>query len=204
MAAFALKQKAVIGARAAAGGLTFALAPRSLVSRVAALDTDARRFLVAWKKASPDSRVRVNGYPPCFGLEADSSAPDVDNSLWLDLLDSDGVISPHRYVEWYIRHGYRAKSHRCETCAYNDVCGGMPINYLRHFGFKQLQPVEKSLRNTVMLNGILDNLHEHSWGYFLAHETAVNWLVVGLLWVVVSSICNHCGFGCVSWICKCL
>jgi len=64
--------------------------------------------------------------------------------LWLDLLDEDGVISPHRYVEWYIRHGYLVKSHRCEDCTHSGECRGMPINYVRHFGFKQLEPVSKT------------------------------------------------------------
>jgi|GEM_PF-6817168 len=41
-----------------------------------------------------------------------------------------------------------------------------------------------------MLQGVLDNLHEHSWGYFLTHETTVNWLQVILLWILLAVIAN--------------
>jgi len=143
MAAFALKHRAAIEARGRAGGLCFGLQPRSLVSRVASMDVDARRFLGAWKKASPQTAVTMSGFAPCYGLTPDPEAPKLSDLLWLDLLDEGGVISPHRYVEWYIRHGYEVKSHRCDDCIHSGECRGMPINYVRHYGFKQLEPVNK-------------------------------------------------------------
>lgn len=59
-----------------------------------------------------------------------------------EMLLDDGTLNIDAFTHDYIVNKYRAKSMRCQKCAFVDECDGMQIQYIRQFGFKQMQPIQ--------------------------------------------------------------
>lgn len=75
---------------------------------------------------------------PCIAPGGHFSAgPTLD----LDLLQPDGRPDLTKLVGAYIRDDYYVKSRRCRDCIHTDDCRGMPLNYVREFGFRRLNPL---------------------------------------------------------------
>ena len=142
-ALWAMNHAELLENRATRGGFSLVYEPRSLLSDTKRTSGDWQRFFAAWRRTRPQSAVATRDLPPCLGLEKTPLPPGHDPAswLWLDMLGDDGVLDMHRFVEWYIRHGYRVKSLGCASCRHHASCPGMHLNYLRDRGLKQLNPI---------------------------------------------------------------
>ncbi len=87
-------------------------------------------------RLNPGPGVTVEGIAPCFCITSKEEEAVLDTGV----LDQKGRISQQAITDRYIRCAYRVKSVRCRGCVHHDTCTGMPINYIRHFGFRHLVP----------------------------------------------------------------
>lgn len=62
----------------------------------------------------------------------------------LNALGEDGKLEIFHFTKYYITDEYYTRSLRCQECLHSDKCRGMHINYVRNFGFKVMEPVNKS------------------------------------------------------------
>ncbi len=83
----------------------------------------------------------VIGCAPCIAPGGCFSPFD---SLDLDLVKKDGRPDLRQLVGAYIRDDYYVKSTRCQECTRTRDCRGMPVNYVRVFGFRRLKPMLQS------------------------------------------------------------
>lgn len=93
-------------------------------------------YKIFFKKAAKGQKVR--NIPPCLcpgAVIADNIAP-----LDVGILGEEGTIIPEKFVGYYIEQKYYSKSLRCAKCSREGKCPGLHINYVRHFGFKDLEP----------------------------------------------------------------
>ncbi len=120
---------------AAQGRLIGALPLHSTLSASKERDVDPA-VLAQLAKAG----LTLKNVAPCIALAPVETA----DRMLLDakLLDGAGDLHLDRYVHHYVQQAYYAKSVRCGLCSASETCPGMPINWLRHFGFAAMQPLD--------------------------------------------------------------
>ncbi len=82
---------------------------------------------------------RIRNVPRCVG--GPQAEPGDHDQLDLAMLDANGRLDTDAYVHRYITGEYYARSLRCEGCSEREHCRGMHVNYIRHHGFKVLEPL---------------------------------------------------------------
>jgi len=87
------------------------------------------------------SGLPIRGLPPCLG---GPQGPAADVRLEPDVLDPDGRIRPDRFVAFFIRNGYTARSLRCRECAFEATCPGLHVNLARIWGLGVLEPRKRA------------------------------------------------------------
>lgn len=83
--------------------------------------------------------MRTRNLPAC--LCPDMRLEQAPRRLDQHILHDDGRLAIDPIVEEYIESEYKAKSQRCKGCVVADRCEGMQLQYLRHAGFRVLQPL---------------------------------------------------------------
>lgn len=84
--------------------------------------------------------LRLMNVARCLGGERVEAGAHYELSR--DMLDAAGHMKVTPYVQRYITDEYYKKSVRCRGCAFDDVCKGMHLQFLRAYGFAVLQPIE--------------------------------------------------------------
>ena len=103
-------------------------------------DVDPREVFCGLQKSSKTSSVQTQDIPPCLTCGVSVSATPGPRLLDVSVLDERGELDPQRFVDFHIRRGYRVYSLRCTECAHRAQCPGAPIQLIRHFGFRILEP----------------------------------------------------------------
>ncbi len=110
---------------------------RDALSRTLENDVDLRAF---FERLGP-SPVPTEGIPACL---AGPLAREMPRAVDLSALRGDGKIDLYGFTDAFITDAYRAKSLRCRECVHDRNCSGLPINHVRAFGFRQIEPIRAS------------------------------------------------------------
>lgn len=88
-------------------------------------------------------RVRFSGIPLCILGEHYLLSHDLWETIQID--EQEGGIElwqePGREKNFLIDMG-RMKTDRCNSCSYKGICGGIYKEYYKHFGDKELNPIQ--------------------------------------------------------------
>lgn len=92
----------------------------------------------------PLEAASTSNIPPCIT----GRRPDVPLQDFLDLgvLGQSG-INWGNFIRSYIKSQSHTKSRRCKRCEAFDDCRGIPVNYVRLYGYKSLRPLTGRSRN---------------------------------------------------------
>lgn len=102
-------------------------------------DVDVRATL-----AELPPEVRTFDVPPCLGgREPERHERVLDTAR----LGHDGRVEVRAYTARFVEHGYRTKSRRCATCAYDVSCPGVHLNFVRAHGYAPLEPLGQVFRS---------------------------------------------------------
>jgi hypothetical protein len=113
---------------------------RDLLSQVLERDVDPREVF----KPPASGPITVQGLPNCLtGGAKTEVAPAV---LDADLMTTNRLLDPERFVGFHVRTGYRVYSLRCRACNLRSDCPGLHINLARRFGLGMLMPFKDERR----------------------------------------------------------
>jgi MoaA/NifB/PqqE/SkfB family radical SAM enzyme len=113
-----------------------------LLSDTAQHALDLREFFARYQSPVP-----VEGVAPCLaGASAQRKHLAVFDTA---MLDHAGRFSVDGFVTSFVEDHYYAKSLRCRSCIKEPECQGLHVNYLRRFGFRQIEPIVKQQEDVV-------------------------------------------------------
>jgi MoaA/NifB/PqqE/SkfB family radical SAM enzyme len=117
------------------GRYFFSLRPFLTVSELVREGVDPARAL----KPLAGSRVGLLNLPVCLLPSGRLVSEEI--VLPASAMDSAGKVDLDGFTEDFILQRYRVYATRCESCTERPGCPGMPINYIRAFGFALLSPI---------------------------------------------------------------
>ncbi len=115
--------------------LALAQPDHDLASDAIANDVDLAAFFAAYRHLVP-----VENVPACLLGRAPRPAPRV---LDLAMLGADARVDMPAFTRRFVAEGFRTKAVRCASCAENDRCRGVHVNWVRAHGFAPLTPLSK-------------------------------------------------------------
>lgn len=96
-------------------------------------DVDLPAFFAAFRHEVP-----VIGVPACvIGRAPRAEPPTLDASM----LAPEGSLEIFRFTRRFVESGYHTKALRCRSCAHDETCRGMHVNYVRAHGYGLMSPV---------------------------------------------------------------
>jgi MoaA/NifB/PqqE/SkfB family radical SAM enzyme len=115
-------------------GLVLGAEAYELLSDTARHSVDYREFFARYRSPVP-----VEDIPACFAGEmARRGWPTVFDAA---MLDERGRFAMYGYVQSFVVDSYYSRSIRCGECVERDSCRGLHVNYIRRFGFRQVEPI---------------------------------------------------------------
>jgi len=112
----------------------FSLHPFETLSSLFASDCDLPAFLAEHPAA------RVRDIPFCMaGPRAEHLKSRPFFPSWI--LDDRGDIDIRKFTRHFILHENHTKSLRCRYCVRTEDCRGLPLNYVRRFGYSIMKPI---------------------------------------------------------------
>jgi hypothetical protein len=116
--------------------LALAQPDHDLASDALANDVDLAAFFAAYRHPVP-----VENVPACLLGRAPRRAPRV---LDLAMLGPDARVDMPAFTRRFVAEGFRTKAVRCASCAENDRCRGVHVNWVRAHGFAPLAPLREA------------------------------------------------------------
>ncbi len=84
------------------------------------------------------SSIPTENIPACFsGRLPERGLERLDGAM----LGADARLDMGRFTQRYVADRYTTKSRRCSGCAFNEVCDGVHLNFVRAHGYAELLPV---------------------------------------------------------------
>jgi MoaA/NifB/PqqE/SkfB family radical SAM enzyme len=105
-----------------------------LASEARERDVDLREFL-----GKLDGAVPIENVPPCIAGARHRPDPRTAD---VATLGPDGRVAMTAFTQRFVEDGFHSKPVRCRTCAANDRCRGVHVNWVRAHGFAALRPIE--------------------------------------------------------------
>jgi MoaA/NifB/PqqE/SkfB family radical SAM enzyme len=117
----------------------FLISLRSFVTRSEAMEEGVNPPVALSSFRGSD--VRLINMPDCMLPSAEVVIED--DQMDFELVNDDRSVNLDAFLEHYIKTGYRVFSNRCVECISYNNCLGMPINYIRRFGFEIIKPIKQ-------------------------------------------------------------
>ncbi|MFH1540001.1 MAG: radical SAM protein [bacterium] len=121
--------------RELASTAVFSLHPFETLSELSTSDCDLPAFLAEHPTAY------VRDIPPCVaGPHAEHLESLPFFPSWI--LDNSGRIDVRKFASHFILRENHTKSLRCRDCIRTEDCRGLPLNYVRHFGYSIMKTIQ--------------------------------------------------------------
>jgi MoaA/NifB/PqqE/SkfB family radical SAM enzyme len=115
-------------------GLVLGAESHELLSDTARHTVDHKDFFARYRSPVP-----VEDIPACLaGPTARTGWPTIFDAA---MLDAGGRFAMYGYVQSFVVDSYYSRSIRCDECVMRDECRGLHVNYIRRFGFRQVEPI---------------------------------------------------------------